>query len=85
MDKNLFGWGSAHLPAGGKDTWASSTGMIQNLPCCWLLGLGHFEVLVSDVRKGPLGWPSSHFTCPQMPRESGCFLKLLSLITEARH
>lgn len=54
MDKGLFGWGSAHLPAGGKDTWASSKGMIQNLPC-WLLGLGYFAGLVGDVRRGWLG------------------------------
>lgn len=85
MDKDVFGWGCAHLPAGRKDTWTSSKGMIQNLPCCWLSGLGHFAVLVGDVRRGRLGWPSSHFTRPQMPRESGWVLKLQSVITEARH
>lgn len=52
MDKGLFGWGSAHLPAGGKDTWASSKGMIQNLPCHWMPGLGHFARLVGDGGEG---------------------------------
>lgn len=84
MDKGLSGWGTTHLPSGRKDTWASSKGMIQNLPRCWLPGLGHLAGLVGDVRKGQLGWPSSHFTC-KMPRESGLLLRLQSLITEATH
>lgn len=32
MDKGLFGRGSTHLPAGGKDTWASSKGMFRTFP-----------------------------------------------------
>lgn len=85
MDKNLFGWGSAHLPAGGKDTWASSKGDDPEPSLLLVARPGPLAVLVGDVRRGQLGWPSSHLTCPQMPRASGWLLKLLSLLTEARH